>query len=63
MIYTLIVGNVGQTYSGTNGFQARVEYGQAVAASKAAYGRQSAEPVTLFAGDEILFEYCPKEKP
>lgn len=57
--YSLIVGNVGQTWSGTNGAQALREYGQAKASAAQPGGRDGWEPVTLFRDGEPWHEYTP----
>lgn len=57
--YSLIVGNIGQTWSGTNGAQALREYGQAKASAAKPGGRDGWEPVTLFRDGEPWHEFNP----
>lgn len=57
--YSLTVGNIGQTWSGTNGAQALREYGQAKASASSPGGRDGWEPVTLFRDGEPWHEFNP----
>lgn len=57
--YCLTVGNIGQTWSGTNGAQALREYGQAKASAAKPGGRDGWEPVTLFRDGEPWHEFNP----
>lgn len=55
--YQVIVGNIGNVYSGTNGFEAIEEYNAYIGLSKAKFGRVSGESVTLLKNDEVYKEY------
>ena len=55
--YTVIVGNVGTIYDGTNRTIAHERYRTYVKLSREGYGRVAGEPVTLMHGDEIVKEY------
>ena len=59
--WQLIVGNVGQVYSGTNGHEAFAQFLVYRAQSKRGYGRGAGEPVTLLKGDEVHTEYAGVE--
>jgi hypothetical protein len=45
--YRIIVGNIGECWTGSNPVQAQKQYGEWIAASKAEHGRASGETVTL----------------
>mgnify|MGYP001497716173 CR=1 FL=1 len=55
--YSVIVGNIGTVYSGTNLRNARFHAREYVDQSKRGYGRASGESVTVMQDDEILDEY------
>lgn len=55
--YSVIVGNVGHVYEGTNKRDAGNVYKEYVLASKSGTGRAGSEPVTLFTDNEITAEY------
>lgn len=57
--WQVVVGNVGTVFDGGNGFEARQEYAEYVAISKAPHGRASGEEVVLFRDGEIELEYQP----
>lgn len=57
--YSLIVGNIGQTWAGTNGAQALREYGAAKHSAASPGGRDGWEPVTLFRDCEPWREFNP----
>ena len=59
--YLIVVGNVGTVLATANAAEARREFGQWKAMSKAPYGRASGEPVTLLCDGEIENEYQPEE--
>ena len=58
--YSIVVGNVGTIYRGSNGFEARVEYNRAIGRSKRGGGRDAGEPVTLTMNGEPIAEYVPE---
>ena len=55
--YTVIVGNIGTVYNGTNGFTAVKEYNSYIGLSKQPYGKASGESVTLLKDGEVYKEY------
>jgi hypothetical protein len=55
--FDVIVGNVGSVYSGYSGGAAQEKYDAYVQDSKAGYGRQAGEDVTLFKDGEIVAEH------
>lgn len=55
--FSVIVGNIGQVYEGSNYMTARAKYATYVKASKADSGRAAGENVTLFHNGEIKAEY------
>ncbi len=57
-IYTVVVGNVGTVHEGKNKRAAQGMYSYYVSASKNNIGRHGGEPVTLFCGEEIIWEYA-----
>ena len=58
-VWTVIVGNIGTVFIGSNGFNAHVTYNQYVGDSKKQYGRGSGEPVHLMKNGDIIKEYLP----
>ena len=57
--YSLIVENVGVTYSGENGAHALREYGAAKASAAKPGGRDGWSTVTLFRDGDIWHEFTP----
>ncbi len=57
--YSLIVGNIGETWTGTNGAEALRQYGQAKRSAALPGGRDGWEPVTLFRDDQPVYEFQP----
>ena len=55
--YTVIVGNIGEVYTGRNMRDARKVFTEYVKQSEAEYGRASGEPVTLCICGEPVREY------
>lgn len=55
--YTIVVGNVGQVYHGSNKKAALTEFDAWVDASVAGGSRAGSEDVTLFANDDIIKEF------
>jgi hypothetical protein len=55
--YTVVVGNIGNVYSGTDKEDAKSTFNVYVEKSKSNEGRAAGESVTLFAGEEIEREY------
>jgi hypothetical protein len=55
----VVVGNIGTVYSGYNGADARIKYGQYVKLSKLGVGRAGGEQVTMFTDGEIVYEHNP----
>lgn len=55
--YQVIVGNIGTVYSGSSGFDTRVNYNTYVGKSKRNEGRASGESVTLMKDGEIELEF------
>lgn len=55
--YTVVVGNVGTVYSGSDQARAREVYAAYLADSQRQYGTVAGEPVTLFCDEEIDQEY------
>jgi hypothetical protein len=55
--YEVLVGNIGKTWEGSNGFQANVEYNQWVGKSKRGEGRAAGENITLWKDNEIIKEH------
>jgi len=57
--YAVIVGNVGQTWSGNNPIEAQKQYADWIKESKRDTGRASGESVTLSRNGEPLREFDP----
>lgn len=57
--WSVIVGNIGTVYTGTNGYEAFQVYVCYRAQSVAGYGRASNEIVILWRDDEVYREYIP----
>ena len=57
--YSLIVGNIGETWTGTNGFEAMRQYGQAKSSAAQPGGRDGWEPVTLMRDGEPYRSFEP----
>lgn len=57
MRYRVIVGNIGEVCSTDGRNEAVKTYGIYKRDSMSGYGRGSGESVTLFDGDDILYEY------
>lgn len=55
--YTVVVGNIGTVYTGSNLRDARFEARLYVDRSKRRMGRAAGESVTVFQDDEIVDEY------
>jgi hypothetical protein len=55
--YSVIVGNVGTVFSGTNKKDAQAMYREYVKISDCSRGRISGEDVTLFCDDEPILEH------
>ena len=60
--YTVLVGNIGAVYDGDSRAAAMTAYEEYVRQSQNGYGRAAGEPVTVFEGTEILFEYDPVDE-
>lgn len=58
-VWTVIVGNIGTVFIGSNGFNAHATYSQCVGDSKKPHGRGSGEPVHLMKDGDIIKEYLP----
>ena len=54
---SVIVGNIGTTYEGTNGLQARQDFFEYKKLSEDGYGRCAHEPVILMKNGEIEIEH------
>ena len=57
MKHSVIVGNIGEVYSGNNFIEARAAFYEYRRQSKDNYGRAAGESVTWFKGGEIHDEY------
>lgn len=57
MRYRVIVGNIGEVCSTDGRNEAVKAYGSYKRDSQANYGRASGESVTLFDGEDILYEH------
>ena len=55
--FSVIVGNIGQVFEGSNYMQAMKMYNLYIAKSKHDEGRAAGEPVTLFHNNEIKADY------
>lgn len=59
-VWTVVVGNVGTVFTGTNGFIANSVYQSYTGKSVSGLGRVSNEPVTLMRDGEIRKEFIPE---
>ena len=59
--YSLVVGNIGEVWSGNNPIDAQKEYGEYKRLSVARYGRAAGESVTLFCDNEIELEHIGEQ--
>ena len=55
--YQVVVGNIGEVWSGNNPIDAHKEYGEYKRLSVAGYGRAAGESVTMFLDGEIKLEH------
>lgn len=60
--YTVIVGNIGTTHTGTNKRKAMKEYRDYLIASTATHGAASGEPVTLTMNGEPIIEHLGSQE-
>ena len=57
--YSVMVGNIGEVYSGYSEDEAREAYAEYAEQSKEEYGRAAGEFVTMFLAGEIVKEHIP----
>ena len=57
--YSVLVGNIGEVYSGYSEDEAREVYAEYTEQSKAEYGRAAGEHVALMFGADVLDEFLP----
>jgi hypothetical protein len=57
--YSVLVGNIGQVYSGYSEEDARQTYNEYAEQSKEEYGRAAGEHVALMFGEDVLEEFLP----
>lgn len=57
MEHTIIVGNIGTVYSGTNSFMANLAFNRYVGYSKRGHSKITGESVTWFKDSDIHKEY------
>ena len=57
--YSVLVGNIGEVYSGYSEEEAREAYAEYAEQSKEEYGRAAGEHVALMFGEDILEEFYP----